>query len=300
VTFTNRSRGACELRGWPSIAVEAPGRPAWSAFARRVVQSSKRPARVRLEPGGAASFDVFGADWDAAANRPCPEASTLSVELPGDHMVLRIAVRIPDCGLFEIAPLVPGRRDRDAWSLVVRAGSPGSTQPVLRRGSRGALVAAWQQVLNFSLSGTSGRTARLWRRLGSHIAVDGVFGPRTAAATGLWETGASLRGTGAVTLRTWIRWIGANVTCCGAGLPDFRVGLLPARPDAYVGWWQVALGRWLSKQGVTPIAVDGLYGDRTRAATAFFQRTVGLPATGVADRATWTRMQHQDDSLSLP
>jgi hypothetical protein len=38
----------------------------------------------------------------------------------------------------------------------------------------------------------------------------------------------------------------------------------------------------------------------TRAATATFQKGVGLPGTGIANRATWTLMQQQPGGLALP
>ena len=41
---------------------------------------------------------------------------------------------------------------------------------------------------------------------------------------------------------------------------------------------------------VPPIAVDGIYGDKTAAAVRAFQGTVGLPETGVVDEATYSAL----------
>jgi hypothetical protein len=112
-TFTNLSRRACKLAGWPSVRA--------SAGTIRVVlgKPGEQPYRtVILQPrGGMASFDLFGADYDAAAERACPRTSALWVT-PPRASPMRVAVRIPNCGLFDIAPIVAGGTDRASWSAV--------------------------------------------------------------------------------------------------------------------------------------------------------------------------------------
>jgi peptidoglycan hydrolase-like protein with peptidoglycan-binding domain len=176
-----------------------------------------------------------------------------------------------------------------------------AVQPVLRVGSRGPVVAAWQQVVNEWLGTAPPRDAQLRAAraaVAGRLQVDGVFGPLTLVATREWQRDAHLRPTGVVTLRTWVAWIGGNVTCCGAGLPGFTARALPSRSDAYVGWWQVALDRWRIRHRLHPLVVTGLYDVMTRAATATFQKGVGLPGTGIANRATWTLMQQQPGGLA--
>jgi peptidoglycan hydrolase-like protein with peptidoglycan-binding domain len=187
-----------------------------------------------------------------------------------------------------------------AAALGVVATAQGS-QPVLRLGTRGPLVADWQRVANGWLEVSSyPATRRLRQQFGGGLVIDGVFGPLTKAVTRRFQQEAHLKPTGVVGLRTWDRWIGANVTCCGAGLPDLSAAPFGTRPDAYVAWWQLALNRWLTHRRVPGLVVDGVYGDITRSRTALFQSKTGLRATGVADRRTWQRMQHQDDDLRLP
>jgi peptidoglycan hydrolase-like protein with peptidoglycan-binding domain len=180
------------------------------------------------------------------------------------------------------------------------AASAQSAQPLLRLGSRGALVIDWQRILNRWILTTTDRTdVRLRASVGGGLAEDGMFGPKTVEVTRRWQRGSQLAPTGVVGLPAWVRWIGSNVTCCGAGLPNFG-GVFPSEPVGDVGWWQVALNRWLARHGLSEIVVDGVYGSETRCATALFQRHVGLRATGIAGRATWERIQRVHDALRIP
>lgn len=122
-TFTNASRQACRLRGWPGLEpASQSGRPV-SVRSLRVRQgASPTPAvtTVVLQPGGAASFTVYGADWNHAADRACPQTTAVLITPPGGSSALSVAVKMPDCGGFYIAPVIAGRTDREAWSVVVR------------------------------------------------------------------------------------------------------------------------------------------------------------------------------------
>lgn len=44
------------------------------------------------------------------------------------------------------------------------------------------------------------------------------------------------------------------------------------------------------EKGLLSVIPDGIYGDQTRNAVYRFQRSRGLPATGVTDQATWDRI----------
>jgi peptidoglycan hydrolase-like protein with peptidoglycan-binding domain len=173
-----------------------------------------------------------------------------------------------------------------------------ASQPVLSLGSRGPVVAAWQRLLDGWLrQSPADHWARAARARVGTIKVSGIFGRATDEATRYWQRDAYQKATGVVTLRTWKTWVGANVTCCGAGLPDFTPQVLHGfglRPTGPVGWWQHALNLWRGKQGLRPIVLDGVYNVQTRGATGAFQRSVGLPATGVANAATWLKAQHMN------
>jgi Protein of unknown function (DUF4232) len=119
-TFTNTSRDSCQLAGWPTLRlVEASGKTE-VAPTIRVVQGSPitRPFRtVIVQPGTAAAFDVFGADFDARANRACPKTRGFLVTPPG-VAPSQVAVSVPFCGPFDVAPIIAGRTDRNAWSAI--------------------------------------------------------------------------------------------------------------------------------------------------------------------------------------
>jgi peptidoglycan hydrolase-like protein with peptidoglycan-binding domain len=182
-------------------------------------------------------------------------------------------------------------------ALFLGTALPAAAQPILRDGSRGALVADWQSALNGWFKASSYEaTRRLRRELGGQLIVDGVFGVATERATLRFQREASIPADGVVGLSTWVRWIGSNVTCCGAGLPSLHAGTR----SAHVGWWQLALSRWLRTQHLGDVVVDGVYDTATKQATAVFQRRMGLPAHGRANARTWQAMRRQKPGLKLP
>ena len=120
-TFTNSSRHACQLTGWPRLKLESQSRRPVPVASRRVVQNAPPAAAfatIVLKPRGAASFNVYGADWNHAKNRSCPETSAALIAPPGDLATLSVTVRMPNCGLLYIAPLIAGRTDHHSWSVV--------------------------------------------------------------------------------------------------------------------------------------------------------------------------------------
>ena len=120
-TFTNSSRYACQLTGWPRLELEIHSSRPVPIASRRVVKSPPPApafATVVLRPRAATSFNVYGADWNHAKNRSCPETSAALIVPPGDLAALSVAVRMPNCGLLYIAPLIAGRTDHNAWAVV--------------------------------------------------------------------------------------------------------------------------------------------------------------------------------------
>jgi peptidoglycan hydrolase-like protein with peptidoglycan-binding domain len=176
--------------------------------------------------------------------------------------------------------------------VVVLAGasSAAAATPVLQVGSSGPSVANWQRILDTWLGASGTAIARRFNTEHGRLAQDGIFGRETRAATRAFQQEARIRVSGFVDRRTMLAWIGSNVTCCGAGYP--RVG--PGEVSASVGWWQVALDRWLGRRNAPELLVDGIFGPATRAATISFQKAVGLPTTGIAGRAAWKAMALRD------
>ncbi|HLI44867.1 MAG TPA: DUF4232 domain-containing protein [Acidimicrobiales bacterium] len=124
LVFTDASPAPCVLSGWPRVDVSGPA----ARRARIVLVTDSPPGSptstpVTLEPGGAASIALYGADWNAWANTACRESSTVFVTLASSPSRLRAPLKVPDCGLFDLAPFVPGRSDHRWWSAIVDRGS---------------------------------------------------------------------------------------------------------------------------------------------------------------------------------
>lgn len=115
ITVTNTGARECRLAGWPSVRVRTSSGQTTALPSIRVVQGAF--GAVSLRPGAVASFDIFGADYDALDNRVCPRTHALNVALPG-AAPRPIAVTLPYCGPFFVAPLIAGKTDREAWSTI--------------------------------------------------------------------------------------------------------------------------------------------------------------------------------------
>lgn len=118
-TFTNDSSQACGLAGWPAVSLRSPSGGPVPVRTQRVLQTTSLGSvhPLQLSPHGSASFDLYGADFNAAADKPCPGTSVILVTPPGNRSAMRTAVRVPDCGLLLISPIISGTVDRDAWSV---------------------------------------------------------------------------------------------------------------------------------------------------------------------------------------
>jgi hypothetical protein len=122
LTFTNASHRSCAMSGWPRVEVEDAARQPVSMPVQRVVQGSPtaRPYRsLTVRPRQAASFDIFGPDFDARSGRSCPSTSALRVTPPGARRSLPVDVKLPLCRLgYYVSPLIGGRSDHLAWTYV--------------------------------------------------------------------------------------------------------------------------------------------------------------------------------------
>lgn len=115
LTFTNVSRRACQLSGWPRVHGVVESTPM-----TRVRQNAPS-SPVRLAPRKTASFDIYGADWNPIQNKACPQTTTsLLVSPPGDSKSVLVTVEEPECGGFDISPVISGSNDRQSWSTTVQ------------------------------------------------------------------------------------------------------------------------------------------------------------------------------------
>lgn len=70
-------------------------------------------------------------------------------------------------------------------------------------------------------------------------------------------------------------------------LEDLRIGMQSAQVRA-IQYYLAMIGAYYAS--VQPVPVTGYFGSETEAAVKSFQRTFGLPETGIVDRATWYDM----------
>lgn len=134
--------------------------------------------------------------------------------------------------------------------------------PLLRLGSRGASVAAWQRELDVHAD--------------ESITVDGIYGPQTWQVTLAFQRGEGLVADGVVGPQTRA----ASAAALGGvhALPLLRVDTRGQR----VAEWQQQLDRALPQA----VAVDGVFGPRTREATEELQRRDGIAVDGVVGPVT--------------
>jgi peptidoglycan hydrolase-like protein with peptidoglycan-binding domain len=127
----------------------------------------------------------------------------------------------------------------------------------VRIGSRGPNVYAIQSLL---------------RQRGFPVAVDSIFGNATATAVRQFQDAQGLSADGIVGPRTWLRLI------MEVKRGDFNNGA------------SAAVQHLLVKQHGYDLAIDGDFGPATAAAVIDFQTKQDLPATGIADEATWSAL----------
>ncbi len=131
------------------------------------------------------------------------------------------------------------------------------------------------------------------------VGIDGIFGPQTRESVIAFQNAYSLPATGIVDVRTWdalydafqgvIRAMqGVNLDTDIVTQPypgeELRRG---SRGEAVRTLQEYLNALSLTFLSVPPVQVTGVYGLYTGYSVAAFQKLMGLPQTGVVDRATW-------------
>jgi peptidoglycan hydrolase-like protein with peptidoglycan-binding domain len=143
----------------------------------------------------------------------------------------------------------------------------------------GAAVVLWQKMLNmWAAAPGPPRSPRL-------LAEDGVFGPRTGAATRRFEVPLDRRADGVVQQSDRRAWLGAFITCCGAAKPTIARGSY----GPLVGHLQLELDEWLRKRSAS-LVIDLSFGPRTETAVRAYQAAHGLTVDGVVGQETWAAL----------
>ncbi len=138
-----------------------------------------------------------------------------------------------------------------------------SGYPLLVQGATGSDVALAQKVIG--------------------IAADGKFGPATAAALGTWQSTHGVPATKKLDNPTWATMV--------------YLKLVPARTSPLSTYTTTVLRRGSSgaavkalQKALGTLVVDGSFGPATEARVKAYQKSKGLPATGVVDRRTWSAL----------
>ena len=168
----------------------------------------------------------------------------------------------------------------------------------LRRGSTGPNVVALQVALN--------RIAQSYPAIPKIATVDGIFGSRTEATVRAFQRIFTLSPDGIVGPATWYAVV--RLYTAVTRLSELRsqgqqfyainwsppVGLQEGSTGDKVRQLQYMLSV-LSEYipSISPVAVDGIYGSRTRASVLSAQRRFGLPETGRVDAQTWLQIYDQ-------
>lgn len=185
------------------------------------------------------------------------------------------ANRLPADGVVGISTLA-------SLQQACQARNPGGTQSGdLRQGSRGASVSRLQQNL---------------RQLGYFYGpVSGYFGLDTQQAVIRFQQASGLRGDGVVGSRTK-QAIEAILISRGEGENDEY----PVLSENSSGPAVTRLQQLLQQAGYFNINPTGRFGSITRNALIAFQRNVGLPANGVANRQTWDALLRTSQEPNPP
>ena len=163
------------------------------------------------------------------------------------------------------------------------AAATASSARLLVTGDRGSDVRTWQQ----DIDRVAGKIPGVPR-----IATDGVYGPRTAAATRAFQRYAHLSVDGVVGPRTR----SAMATALhGAPAPSAQPVLREGDHGQAVRVWQTDLNSIAgTAPGLHRITVDGVFGPRTRALTETLQSHAHITVDGVVGPHTRAAFRGQE------
>ena len=162
----------------------------------------------------------------------------------------------------------------------------------LSQGDRGDYVVVIQQSLN--------RISRDYPAIPKINPVDGIFGPQTESAVRKFQQIFNLAVDGIVGKATWYKlvYLYTGITRLseleseGQRLYGINLSYPDAISEGQRGDKVSVLQYFLStialfNPAVLPLAIDGVFGERTRQSVISFQGEANLPQTGVVDDATW-------------
>ena len=139
------------------------------------------------------------------------------------------------------------------------------------------------------------------------VAIDGIFGPKTANSVSAFQRVYDLPETGIVDADTFFKMYDVFLGIINS-LPDVNyaynakpfpgISLLVGSTGEYVRLLQTYLNTLATVYPeIGTLAVDGIFGEATENAVKTVQRIFGLPETGVVNLATWNVIAGQYESI---
>lgn len=159
-----------------------------------------------------------------------------------------------------------------------------ASNPLVKKGSKGAAVVELQQSLNAVAN--------------AGLKPDGIFGPKTESAVKIFQSSKGLTVDGIVGPKTWRALQNALTKPVAEATPTQVSPIAQSAhrdeviafgdKNAQVASFQMGINNMnYSSTGAKPLAVDGIFGNATSAAVPWAQKSLGLPVTGKVDTATY-------------
>jgi peptidoglycan hydrolase-like protein with peptidoglycan-binding domain len=171
----------------------------------------------------------------------------------------------------------------------------GGAPPVIRKGSRGAAVTKWQQIVGVTADGNFGsgtETATKTWQARHGITADGIVGAQSWTAAGI-RTVSDL----SAEIKTAVDRLAAEATRITTGVTA-GTAVASGYPTIQYGSTGPDVVRWQRILGLSP--ADGSFGPATDAATKKWQTNHGIVPDGVVGPMTWKAAENVGVTPTVP
>lgn len=296
------------------------GRATWYKISL-IYASVKKLAELASE-GEPSDSGVSGGSWGGAVLREGSTGVPVEQVQFWLNVLAQFDARIPAVtvdGVFGAATTRAVKAFQSAYGLV--------SDGVVGKATWQAIYGAYQNMegdlnnnsypgtpLRLGSEGVAVRQVQFWLRVAADnyialegVSVDGVFGSATRQAVLSFQDYFSLTADGVVGLQTWNKLYTVFLAVANNLLgPNEKPGDFPGTlREGSAGtavrelqYYLYLLGTYYS--GLSPVAVDGIFGSRTTAAVKAWQRINDLTVDGVVGRITWNSIWQQARRLRVP
>ena len=296
------------------------GRATWYKISL-IYASVKKLAELASE-GEPSDSGVSGGSWGGAVLREGSTGVPVEQVQFWLNVLAQFDARIPAVtvdGVFGAATTRAVKAFQSAYGLV--------SDGVVGKATWQAIYGAYQNMegdlnnnsypgtpLRLGSEGVAVRQVQFWLRVAADnyialegVSVDGVFGSATRQAVLSFQDYFSLTADGVVGLQTWNKLYTVFLAVANNLLgPNEKPGDFPGTlREGSTGtavrelqYYLYLLGTYYS--GLSPVAVDGIFGSRTTAAVKAWQRINDLTVDGVVGRTTWNSIWQQARRLRVP